>query len=163
MKKFILASMLAFVFQLADAQTDSTPVYKRFPVIPVFNISKLPDSTEFSKDDLQRKKATVIMLFSPDCSHCQIETKNMLGHIDLFKKAQIIMVSSMDFVNIRKFYEDYEIAKYENIVMGRDAAFLLGSFYGIKHYPSIFVYDKKGNFVKSFEGEFTIESVAEAL
>lgn len=163
MKKIFTVITLLVLFQHADAQVDSTPVYKRYPVIPVFNIMRLPDSTVFSKTDLKKKKATVIMLFSPDCSHCQLVTKDLIEHIGLFKKAQVIMISSLDFKDIRKFYDEYEISKYDNIVMGRDAAFYLGTFYAIKHYPSIFVYDKKGKFVKSFDGSFSMESVAEAL
>lgn len=163
MKKIFIAIALIVSFQQADAQTDSLPIYKRYPVIPVFNIMIAPDSTKFTKDDLKRKKPTIIMLFSPDCSHCQFATKELLEKMDLFKKVQIIMVSSLDFSNIKKFYDEYKIADYPNITMGRDGTYMLGTFYKIHTFPTIFLYNKKGKFVQSFEGDIKMEAIAEAL
>ena len=163
MKRIFIAIILIAAFQKVDAQSDSIPVYQRFPILPVFNIMTAPDSLKFTKDDLKKKKPTVIILFSPDCSHCQIVTKDLIEHIDLYKKAQIIMVSSLDFNNIKKFYEDYKIADHPNITMGRDGSYFLGSFYKITSFPSIFVYNKKGKFVKSFEGSVKMEKIAESL
>ena len=163
MKKIFITIAIVVSFQQVEAQTDSLPVYKRFPVIPLFNIMTAPDSIKFGKADLKRKKPTVIMLFSPDCSHCQIVTKELLAHIDLFKNFQIIMTSSLDFSNIKKFYEDYKIADYPNITMGRDGTYYLGTFYKIRTFPTIFLYNKKGKFVQSFEGDIKVEEIANAL
>ena len=163
MKKILIAIALVIGFQQADAQTDTLPVYKRFPVIPVFNIMTTPDSIKFTKDDLKKKKPVIIMIFSPDYSHCQVVTKELLEKIDLFNKAQIIMVSSLDFSNIKKFYEEYKIADHPNITMGRDGTYMLGSFYKIQRYPSIFVYNKKGKFIQSFEGDIKIDDIANVL
>ena len=144
------------------AQADSTLSFLQFPV-PPFNIIKAPDSTRFTKSDLSKKKPTVIIIFSPDCEHCQHETKELTGHIDLFKKAQIVMASTMEYSYIKKFYEDYKIADYPNIIMGRDPSYFLGTFFHVRFFPAIFVYDKKGKFVKSFDGNAPIEKIAEAL
>ncbi len=164
MKKIIIAFICIIAIQKAEAQSDSIPNYQKYPVVPVFTMMAAPDSVKFTKDNLEKKKATVIMLFSPDCEHCQVATKDLLKHIDLFNKAQIIMISSLNFEHIKKFYEDYKIADYPNIKIGRDGAFFLGTFYGIKSYPSIFVYDKKGKFVKAFDAtNAKMEDVAAAL
>ncbi len=163
MKKILLAIILLVGFQQVEAQSDSIPVYKRFPLIPVFTIMTAPDSIKFTKDDLKKKKPTLIILFSPDCSHCQVATKDLLKNIELFKKVQIVMVSSFDFSHIKKFYEDYKIADYPNISMGRDGSYYLGTFYKIKSFPSLFLYNKKGKFVQSFEGDIKMETIAEAL
>ena len=163
MKRIIIVFILMTAFQQADAQSDSLPVYQRFPVVPLFTIMTAPDSIKFTKDDLKKRKITVFILFSPDCSHCQEATKELLAHIDLFKKTQIIMVSSMDFSHIKKFYEEYKIADHPNITMGRDASYYLGTFYKLTSFPSIFVYNKKGKFLKRFEGSFKTETVAESF
>ncbi len=163
MKRILIVIICIIGFQQADAQSDSLPVYQRFPVIPLFNIMTVPDSIKFTKDDLKKRKATIIMLFSPDCGHCLRATKDLLEHIDLFKKTQIVMVSSLDFIHIKNFYEEYKIADYPKITIGRDATYFLGSFYKIRSYPSIYLYNKKGNFVKAFSGEIKMETVAESL
>ena len=54
MKKIFIAIALVISFQQAGAQIDSLPIYKRFPVIPLFNIMTAPDSIKFGKADLKR-------------------------------------------------------------------------------------------------------------
>jgi len=103
------------------------------------------------------------MMFSPDCEHCQAETKELTAKIDLFKKAQIIMVSPLDFKYIRKFYDEYKIADYPNITMGRDPSYFLGTFYKVRSFPSVFVYNKKGKLVNHFIGSYPVEEIAAAL
>ncbi|MEO6490327.1 MAG: thioredoxin domain-containing protein [Ferruginibacter sp.] len=163
MKKIILALILIAGFHTAIAQADSLPIYKRFPAIPMFTIMTVPDSLRFTKDDLKRKKPAIIMLFSPDCGHCQLAVKDLIAHLDDFKNTQIVLVSSIDFKEIKKFYEEYKIADHPNIIMGRDGAYLLGTFYKLLHYPSLYLYNKKGKLVKEFEGTFKMEHVAKEL
>ncbi len=163
MKKIIFLALCSCLFVSAKAQADSTLIYLRFPTIPPFSIIKVPDSTKFTKDDLQKKKATVIIIFSPDCDHCQHATKELTANIGLFKKAQIIMASSLEYAYVKKFYEEYKIADYPNIIMGRDPSYFFGTFFRVRSFPAIFVYDKKGNFVQSFDGSVPVEKIAEVL
>ncbi len=159
---FILIAILGCQSLKAQQETDSL-LYLRFPNVPPFKLNKVPDSTVFTKDDLQKKKATIIIVFSPDCEHCQAETKNITANINLFKKTQIIMASPLDFDYIKKFYDEYHIAKYPVITMGRDPSYFLGTFYQIRSYPAIFIYDKKGKLVKWFSGTTPVEKILGAL
>lgn len=163
MKKVIALVLISCFCKVSVAQSDSLPVYLRFPTIPPFNIIKVPDSSRFSKDDLAKKKATLIFIFSPDCDHCQNETKSLTANIELFKKAQIIMASPLEYGHIKQFYEDYKIADYPNIIMGRDPAYFLGTFYKIRSFPAMFLYDKNGKFVKAFDGSVPVAQIASYL
>jgi thioredoxin-related protein len=154
---------LIFFFKSGFSQADTSLIYLRFPTAPPFKIMKVPDSTSFTKDDLGKKKATLFMIFSPDCDHCQHETKELLYHIGLFKKVQIIMSSHLSYSEIKKFYEEYKIADYPNITMGWDPGYFLGTFFHIRSFPALFLYDKKGNFVKAFDGSVPISEIAETL
>ena len=71
--------------------------------------------------------------------------------------------NNQQFAKARKFYEEYKLADYPNITMGRDPSYMLGTFYKVRSFPSIFVYDKKGNFVTSFVGSTPIEQIAASL
>lgn len=73
------------------------------------------------------------------------------------------MVSSLDFSHIKKFYEEYKIADYPMITIGRDGTYYLGTFYKITSFPSIYLYNKKGKFVKAFSGDIKMETVAASL
>jgi thioredoxin-related protein len=163
LKKLLLVLSIAFSSLPGFAQEDTSLLYLRFPNIPPFRIIKVSDSTAFTKADLSTKKATMIMVFSPDCEHCQHETEELKKHAELFKKIQIVMVSPIDHRFIRQFYEDYKLSEYPNITIGRDPGYFLGTFYKVRSFPSIFLYDKKGNFVKKFDGSTPVEEIPAAL
>jgi thioredoxin-related protein len=161
-KKITLLIIFGFMAVSAAAQ-DSLPVYKRFPTLPPFKIIKVPDSIVYKKEDLKKKKATIIIVFSPDCDHCQHAAKDLMANSVLFKKTQIIMAAYPPYISILKFYNEYGIAAHANIVMGMDAGYFFSSFYSVRSFPSIFIYDKKGNFVKRFEGSVSFAEIAKAL
>jgi thioredoxin-related protein len=164
LKKYIFLLLItALVHKAGVSQTDTSLLYLRFPIVPSFKLTNVADSSYFTKQDLKKKKATIIIMFSPDCEHCQAETKELTEHIGLFKKAQIIMASPLDFNYLRKFYDEYKIADYPTITMGRDPSYFLGTFFKVRSFPAIFVYNKKGNLVTSFTGSTPVEQIAAAI
>lgn len=163
MRIIFLSCFLLLADQFAMAQKDSTDLYLRFPEIPPFTLTQVPDSLPFVKADLNKKKATLIMLFSPDCEHCQHEMNELKKHIRLFKKIQIVMASPVDYTYIKKFYEEYQVNQFPNITMGRDGTYMLGTFYHIRSFPALFLYNKKGKFVKAFSGSVPVAEIPAAL
>jgi len=69
------------------------------------------------------------------------------------------MVSPVGYEFIKKFYDEFKIADYPNITMGRDPGYFFGTFYKVRSFPSIYLYDKKGNFVKKFDGSTPVEQI----
>ena len=164
MRKIIIVVTVLFIAQQSFSQPDSTkPIYLRFPTLPQFTIYKASDSTTFTRDDLQKRKQTIFIIFSPDCEHCQHETEALIANIDKFKDVQIVMVEYLAYEEMKKFYINYKIADYPNITMGRDAKFFLPIFFKVESLPAIYVYDKKGNFKQSFSGSVKMDKIAAAL
>lgn len=163
-RRFFIFVITLFISQLSFSQADTAkPVYLRFPTIPQFTIYKASDSTKFTREDLQKRKSTVFILFSPDCDHCQHETEALTANIDKFKDAQIVMVQYLSHEQMVKFYKDYKIEKYPNIIMGKESKYYLPVFFKVASLPAIYVYDKKGKFKQAFAGSVKIEKVAAAL
>lgn len=165
MKKIFVLAFILFTAQLSFSQQSDTtlPVYLRFPTIPQFTIYKASDSTKFTREDLQKKKATVFIIFSPDCEHCQHETEALIANIAKFKNAQIVMVEFLPHHQMVKFYKDYKIENYPNIIMGRDSKYFLPLFFKVESLPAIYVYDKKGRFKQAFSGSVSMDKIAAAL
>lgn len=167
MKKILLIIISALVSITAFCQTDSakeeTPVYLRFPFIPSFTIYKAPDSTAFSRNNLHANKNTIFIVFSPDCEHCQHETQMLTQNINRFKNTQFVMVTYLPYDEMMKFYHVFKIANYPQITMGRDTKFFFPPFFHVRNLPSIFIYDKKGKFKKSFEGDVKPDSILAEL
>lgn len=164
MKKIIIAFLLfsASLHTQAQQAKDTIPAYQKEP-LPSFNIMVLPDSTKFSKADIENNKAVIVVFFSPDCEHCKHFTKQLVEKYDSLKQAKIIMVSSLDFSIIRKFYTENKIADYPAITMGRDANYFFGTYFTIRSFPGVAVYDKHGKFQKFFNGTASIEEIIKLL
>ncbi|PZR28233.1 MAG: hypothetical protein DI535_07455 [Citrobacter freundii] len=161
--KILFLFTLIFTGLRGSAQVDSTtPTYKRFPTVPPFQLL-LVDSTSFSKEKLNKKKATMIMLFSPECDHCKHETEELIKRINEFKDVQIIMATPLPFDQMKEYYKHYGLAKYSNIKMGRDARFMLPVFFNIKSFPFLAFYNKKQELISVFEGSMPMDQVLAEL
>lgn len=160
-----LVSILIFLpgFSQTNSTLEETPVYLRFPTIPEFTVYKAPDSTAFSRKDLQKNKPVVFIIFSPDCEHCQRETEMLTKNINQFKGTQIVMITYLPYDEMIRFYHNYKIGTYPQITMARDAKFFFPVFFKVRNLPSIFVYDKKGKFKKAFEGDVKPQTILAEL
>ncbi len=164
MKKLLIMFVSLFFITAVFAQNDSIqPPYKRFPSFPPVKLL-LPDSVSyFTKNDLKKKSPVLLMLFNPQCEHCQHETEALIKNIDKFENIQVVMVTSMLFDSMMTFREKYKLAQYKNIVVAQDASFFLFSFYLNHSLPLLAFYDKKKELIKIFEGSMKIEEVIEVF
>jgi len=159
LKHFILVLLFKVLASHLLAQTDTNlPPYKRFTSFPPVKLLK-PDSTLFDKNELPKKNAVMLMLFNPQCSHCQHETEEMIRNIDAFKKIQIIMSTTMDYDSMVAFTKKYELNQYPNIVVGRDIHYFLPSFYKISNLPYLAFYSKNKELISTFEGALPIPQI----
>lgn len=163
MKRIACISFLLMTVFAAAAQTDSLPepAYKRFPTPPPFKLLLTDSVTWFTKDDLPRKKATLVMVFSPDCEHCKHETEELIRHIDELSKVEIVMATPATFERMKEFYVQYGLQRFSNIVVGKDVSYTLPVFYNMRNFPFLAFYDKKGNLIDVFEGSLPVEKVIE--
>ncbi len=134
----------------ATDQQDTLAPYQKTPNIPSFTI-QMPDSSWLSKDNLLPQKPTLILYFSPDCGHCQLETEELLTKMKELNTIQIIMITSRPFEDMVNFAEHYKLKRFPSIKIGTDPARLVTRFYDVKFTPFSAFYDKKGKLVKVYE------------
>lgn len=158
MTKYVFNLLIAaLVFSNLYSQ-DSLPAapYKRFPTYPPIRLLKLDSTSYFSKEDVPKKTPVMLMLFNPQCEHCQHETEQILQHIDQFKKISIVMATSMSFDSMKAFAKKYELEKYPNIIVGQDIHYFLPTFFRIRSLPFLAFYNKKKELISVFEGAMPI-------
>jgi thiol-disulfide isomerase/thioredoxin len=147
---FVITFSINAQTNTGNASADTLAGYQKNPTIPTFSI-QTPDSSWFSKVNLQSKKPTLILYFSPDCGHCQIETEELLGKIKELDNLQIVMVTSRPFEDMVHFADHYKINRFPTIKIGTDPARKITQFYEVKFTPFSALYDKKGQLVKVYE------------
>jgi len=144
------------------AQKDEDAPYKKFKSLPPMDLL-LPDSSHFTKDDIPKKKAVMIMMFNPMCEHCKHETVDILKNIDKFENVQIVMATSMPFDSMTAFRSRFHLDQYPNITVVQDSKFFLITFYQLHNLPFLAFYNKKKEFISVFEGSMPIEQVIEEV
>ena len=155
-------SIVSFFGLYAQNESSNNSV-NNFLKIPAFKLLAVPDSLEFANQYLKKNSSVVIMFFSPDCDHCQSETKELLAYRDELKHIQILMVSSAPYREIKDFYETFQLSSMSNIQVAQDINLKLGVIYKIRTYPSLFVYDQKGTLAKAFVGNIGVPAILEAV
>ncbi len=165
-KKLYIFCAAVFISASAFCQKDSaeqSAPYLKYPSIPEFTLYKAPDSTAFNREDLKKKRNTIFIVFSPDCSHCQHETEMLTQNMKRFKNTQFVMLTYLPYQEMMDFYNHYHIANYPEITMARDVKFFFPVYFRVRNLPSIFIYDKSGHLKKSFEGDVKPETLLAEL
>ena len=169
MKSFCILLLIIFSSVSSYCQTDTSKAdadtlapYQKVDYIPNFSILTA-DSVWFFKSQLSTKKPTLILYFSPDCGHCQIETEALLSKISLLKNLQIVMVTSRPFADMKNFAQYYKLQRYRSIIIGSDPLYRISKFYDVKFTPFSAFYDKKGKFVKAYKKEIDMLELVKFL
>jgi thioredoxin-related protein len=164
MKKIILFLLILSAAQVTFAQEDTSFNFLRNTSIPDFEIAKAPDSITVTKKDIVKKgHPFMLIFFSPDCEHCQKETKEFLAYKKELKDVQVLMVSPMPYVHVKQFYIDYNMDSLSNFTLGQDWAYHLGSKLQPHFFPTMLLYDKIGNFICGFTGNIPVPKLLAAL
>lgn len=141
---------------------NTTAPFKQYPVIPAFPLT-LPDGTVITKNDIKKNVPTIVFVFSVDCDHCKHLTEELVKNIDQFKKTQILMITPFQVEQMKEYYNQYKIKNYSNIIMASEPTRQIMYFYDMKYFPGIFIYNKKQQLIKNYEGTVKLDQMLEAI
>lgn len=161
MRLTILLSFFLTPF-LCFAQEEDAP-YLKNPTIPNFSILREDSTSWFSSRELKKGNPVIIMLFSPECSHCKEQTEILVKHMDKLKNTEIVMSTFQSISKMKDFCNQYKLERYPNIHMGRDVNYFLGTYYRIKYSPFLAIYGRDKNLARVYEGGAKIDKILEAL
>ena len=132
------------------AAVDPNAPFMKDKHLPTFSINSV-DGKEITNKDLPTKyKYTCIIIFSPDCSHCEHEASELNKNADKFKNVLFIWDSYREMEAIKKFATKYNLAGQANVIIGRDPAFTIPTFFRPRMTPFVALYEK-GNLVKVWD------------
>ena len=117
-----------------------------------------------SSGQISVNKPTIIIVFSPDCSHCQVLMDGIFKKITQFKNTHIIMATFVKPKEIIDFEKKYQTAKYSNVTVGTDEpSFFLQKYYQLTNTPFTVLYDKNRKFVASYKKELITDDLISML
>ena len=157
--KYLISLCFLLSCIVLTAQNIFEPPYKRFPTLPPLQLLLGDSVTKYTKEDIPQKKPVLIMLFSPDCSHCQHTAEEMYNNREALEDIYIVMSTVLSLYEMNSFMKKYKLDEMKNVIAGKDIYFLLPPFYAIKNFPYMAMYNKKGNLIMGFEGSMAIDKV----
>ncbi len=163
MKKFLLFLLSAFLVVLTFGQsTEGDPANKLKPDLPAYKLLSLDSSKVQTKDALSKDMPTIIIIFSPDCDHCNVLAKALVTQQKKFKDIQIVMGSFFKGLKeIKSFYERNELSKLKHLVIGKDHSFFLAGYYKARKFPFAALYNKDQQLIATYELNIDITQMAE--
>lgn len=139
------------------------PKNARAQAMPYFKI-QLTNNTQISSNQLSARKPVIIIVFSPDCGHCQILINDLFAKIERFKNTQIIMATFVPKNEIIAFEKRYHTSGYPNIIVGSDVPSLFFQrFYKLNSTPFTVLYDKNRKMVVSYHDEKIVDNLIKKL
>ncbi len=141
----------------AQQPTRDSLAYKLYPGLPAFNIRLLDSFTVFNTYNIPKGRPSLLVLFEPDCKHCQDVTRELLKNMDSLSNIDFYWVTPAPSMSrLREFNNEYKLAGYKNIkVVGRDYEFFYIDYFGVNSYPDFALYDEQKKFVHLFQGRVT--------
>ncbi len=170
MKKLLLLLLLCTFNMLSYAQeapvaspAKDTAPYLKYPGLPAFNIRLQDSFNVFNTYNIPKGRYSLLVLFEPDCKHCQDVTREILRGMDSLTNIDFYWVTpAQNMTRLREFYKEYKMADYKNIkLVGRDYEFFFIDYFGVKSYPDFALYNEQKKFVKLFQGRATPQELYE--
>jgi peroxiredoxin len=124
--------------------------------LPTFEISLL-NGTKTPVNKLSGKVA--LILFQPDCDHCQREAQQIQQNLKGFKDFKLYFISSATAGEIDRFSKEYKLTNLPNVFFASTSAQNIVNAFGPIEAPSIYLYSSDGKMVEKFNGEVAIEVV----
>ena len=163
MKKSVLLFALSFiVLKIAAQQYDTTPPYLKDKLLPSLNLLNL-DSAEVTEKMLKPGLHTIIMMYNPECGHCQNQMELFLSMPEVVQQAQIVLASTLPIYKIKEFCNKFHLEKYPNIYPCKDNSWFLGKFFQPRTIPVLAFYNTKKQFTFISQGNATKEQILDAL
>jgi len=144
-----IVSLMSVLTLSAQSNIDPNAPFLKDKNIPKFTLN-LTTGKSFSNTQIPKTRYTCIIIFSPDCSHCQDEATELTKNADKFKSVFFIWNSYKEMKEIKDFATKYGLDKQANVVVGRDPEFSIPVFFRPRMTPFVAIYDK-GQFLKVYE------------
>ena len=139
------------------------PGWAKAQSFPDFKI-RLTNGKTVSSTQVSLNKPTIIIVFSPDCGHCQVLIDGIFKNINSFKKANIILATFVQEKDIIAFEKKYQTSKYANIIVGTDTpVFFLQKYYQLTSTPFTVLYDKNRKLITSYKSEHITDDLIKQL
>ncbi len=163
MKNFVLILLTLVVFTAcsqSEKKSETTAVAEKKNDYPEMVITLFDGKTINAK---QLSGKNILIMFQPDCEHCQHEATEIEKTLSSFKDYEMYFVSSAPVDQIREFAVKYKLAGKPHITFGSTPSENILNNFGPIPAPSIYLYNENARLVRSFNGQTDVNEIIKYL
>jgi len=123
---------------------------------------RVTTSDQSSVNLRELKGKTMLILFQPDCDHCQREAQEIRKHLDAFGEYVLYFISADQMPAIEQFGKTYDLLGHSNVRFAATTVENVLANFGPISAPSVYIYVDQ-QLVKKFNGETGIDLILQAL
>jgi hypothetical protein len=154
---------LLLINSLMGCRSDGSGGPKEKSPLPSLTM-RLMDTTSFlNTDQIKAGAPLVIIYFSPDCSHCREETRQLLSHMDMFRNVHILLLTPMPYDDLVYFYKEFNLKSYSNLTVGQDDHLSFYHYFNPRQIPYTAIYDSGKKLSKVIIGFSGINNILESI
>lgn len=116
----------------------------------------------FTAKALREDQGVCIFYYNAECEHCQYEATQISKEINVFKKAQVVMISTNTPKETAEFARTYKLEN-AGFIWLYDKEYAFYKWFGKSVTPSVYIYSKAHKLVKEYIGEVKIEAIIKHL
>jgi len=121
---------------------------------------KFSNGTEMNLREIEAN--AVLVLYLPNCDHCQRQVASIKKEITSFKNYGLFFITTSDFQSINAFAKEYKLDNYANVYFVQANFPSIINTFGSVDTPTMFIY-QDGSLAKQFSGETPIDKVLRIL
>jgi len=133
---------------------------KKGAPLPPFRIDKTAGGV-LTNANLKSGKPVMVMIFSPQCDHCEHMMDSLKQVSDLFHATQLLLVAEdRNKEHMKGFIKKTDIGTHPLFQqIGTNKGELIFSIYTYKILPQVNIYDSRHRLVRTLDGNFPFDSL----
>lgn len=110
--------------------------------------------------DVPIGKGLIISFVNTNCMYCNAELSTFKkNYKKVSEKFDVYFVSTEKLEKVKKHFDEYKIEDYPAYNVLLDKNYEIDKSFKVKHVPTLFVYNKKGELLKVLKGLSKIEKI----
>ena len=153
MKRITATTLIIFILAGCHLQKKSGEP------LPAFDLLLVDSTTHFNTANIPDGKPVVLMYFSPDCSHCQNETRDILDKMDSLENVRFYLITNDPSERLWVYDKMFKLYNYSNITLGRDYKYFFPGHFKNVVPPYMVVYDSDKFGRAVFSGDSSVNKI----
>jgi len=115
---------------------------------------------EYNEDEFANRSNLLVMIFNPNCGHCEDQTERFIKNLDMFNRTRFVMMcvpATQEY--LPGFIKNHKVKEYDKITIGIDSSDFVKKTFLYSALPQINIYDRHRKLIKAYSGEVVIDSL----